>query len=78
MAYGRITQKQQEILDYIKNEILNVSDDDFSDWEGHMNGELAEQFSEVLTDILKKDDCSEYFYSSYDECIEAIKARGNE
>ena len=23
MAYGRITQKQQEILDYIKNEILN-------------------------------------------------------
>ena len=62
----------------IKNEILNVSDDDFSDWEGHMNGELAEQFSELLTDILKKDDCSEYFYSSYDECIEAIKARGNE
>lgn len=62
----------------IKNEILNVSDDDFSDWEGHMNGELAEQFSEVLTEILKKNDCSEYFYSSYDECIEAIKARGNE
>ena len=23
MAYGRITEKQQEILDYIKNEILN-------------------------------------------------------
>ena len=23
MAYGRITQKQQELLDYIKNEILN-------------------------------------------------------
>ena len=62
----------------IKNEILNVSDDDFSDWEGHMNGELAEQFSEVLPEILKKNDCSEYFYSSYDECIEAIKARGNE
>ena len=38
----------------IKNEILNVSDDDFSDWEGHMNGELAEQFSEVLTEILKR------------------------
>lgn len=62
----------------IKNEILNVSDDDFSDWEGHMNGALAEQFSEVLTEILKKNDCSEYFYSSYDEYIEAIKARGNE
>ena len=43
-----------------------------------MNGALAEQFSEVLTDILKRNDCSEYFYSSYDECIEAIKARGNE
>ena len=43
-----------------------------------MNGELAEQFSEVLTDILMKDNNSEYFYSSYDECIEAIKARGNE
>lgn len=26
-----------------------------------MNGELAEQFSEVLTEILKKNDCSEYF-----------------
>ena len=25
MAYGRITQKQQEILDYIKNEILNMA-----------------------------------------------------
>lgn len=62
----------------IKNEILDVSDDDFSDWEGHMNGELAEQFSEVLTEILMSDDNSEYFYSSYDECIEAIKARGNE
>ena len=23
MAYGRISSKQQEILDYIKNEILN-------------------------------------------------------
>ena len=23
MAYGKITPKQQEILDYIKNEILN-------------------------------------------------------
>ncbi len=23
MPYGRITKKQQEILDYIKNEILN-------------------------------------------------------
>lgn len=23
MAYGRISKKQQEILDYIKNEILN-------------------------------------------------------
>ena len=43
-----------------------------------MNGELGEQFSELLTDILKKDDCSEYFYRSYDEWIEAIKARGNE
>ena len=43
-----------------------------------MNGELAEQFSEVLTDILMKDNNSEYFYSGYDEGIEAIKARGNE
>ena len=24
------------------------------------------------------DDCSEYLYSSYDDCIEAIKARRNE
>ncbi len=62
----------------IKYEYLSVSDDDFSDWEGHMNGELAEQFSEVLTEILEKDDCQEYFYSGYDECIEAIKARGDE
>ena len=23
MAYGKITKKQQEILDYIKNEIIN-------------------------------------------------------
>ena len=59
----------------IKNEVLDVSDDDFSYWEGHMNGDLAERFSEILTYILKKDECSEYFYSGYDECIEAIKAR---
>ena len=24
MSYGRISKKQQEILDYIKNEILNL------------------------------------------------------
>ena len=43
-----------------------------------MLAELAEQFSEILTEILMKEDNSEYFYSGYDECIVAIKVRGNE
>ena len=41
-----------------------------------MNGEIAEQFSEILTNLLKEDN-SEYFYGSYEECIEAINSRGN-
>lgn len=59
----------------IKNEILNVTDDDFSDWEGHMNGDLAERFSEILTRILLNSIDSDYAYADYSECIEAIKAR---
>lgn len=60
----------------IKDNVLHVEDDDFCDWEGHMNGEIAEQFSEILTNLLKEDN-SEYFYGSYEECIEAINSRGN-
>ena len=33
---------------------------------------------ESLRLFLMKEDNSEYFYSGYDECIEAIKVRGNE
>ncbi|MFR4337489.1 MAG: hypothetical protein ACLT33_05045 [Lachnospira pectinoschiza] len=52
----------------IKNEIF--------DWKVYERKLLSS--SQRYSEILKKNDCSEYFYSSYDECIEAIKARGNE
>lgn len=48
----------------IKPEILSVSDDDFCDWEGHMYGELAEKFSDVLAQALVQGN-SEWFYSTY-------------
>ena len=52
--------------------ILPRDDVDFGDMEGHMGGELAEKYSEVLATLLndRKDgslDTDKYFYDSFSE-----------
>ena len=55
-------------IDYnlVKKEYLEVSDSDFSDWEGHMNGALAEKFSDLLGKTLAGLlDCDDVLKSGY-------------
>ena len=52
--------------------ILPRDDVDYGDMEGHVGGELAEKYSEVLALLLndRNDgtlDTSKYFYDSFDE-----------
>lgn len=57
-------------------DILPREDEDFIDYEGHMNGEFAKEYSALLGQIIKKHnndiDVEKYFYSSYDQLYENL------
>lgn len=58
-----------------KKDVIPRFDVDFGDYEGHMGGELAENYSEVLADVIYEHengnvDMSKYFYNSFDEMYE--------
>jgi hypothetical protein len=58
-------------------DVLPREDSDFGDMEGHMGGELAEEYSTVLASVLNdyvngKLDSNQYFYSSYDELYQQM------
>ena len=56
-------------LNYLKEEYLPRTDDDYVDMDGHMMGELADRQSAVLCEIINSDDPSAFFYDSYDEVL---------
>lgn len=68
--------------------VLPRDDVDYGDLEGHMGGELADKYSDVLAKCIKdikegKFDRNNYFYNSYDEMFknlksDYVKATGNE
>lgn len=55
-----------------RQDILPREDSDFVDKEGHMNGDFAKNYSELLGKVIKEHkqgarDINKYFYSSYQE-----------
>ena len=58
--------------------VLDRSDPDYGDKEGHMGGELAEEYSEVLAEVLKGHfngtlDETKYFYNTFDEMYKEME-----
>lgn len=58
--------------------VLDRSDLDYGDKEGHMGGELAEEYSEVLAEVLKGHfsgtlDETKYFYNTFDEMYKEME-----
>lgn len=58
-------------------DVLPRTDYDYGDMEGHMGGEPAERYSEVLGQVLKKYedkelDMNQYFYSTFDELYKEL------
>ena len=59
-------------------DILARKDTDYGDKEGHMGGELAERYSEVLAEVLKGHfnntlDKSKYFYDTFEQMYEEME-----
>ncbi len=70
-------------FNFVKDSVLEVKNENFVDYDGHMAGELADRYSAVLGSIIKKSGGSETqeveareksvsdsFYSSYEELSE--------
>lgn len=58
-----------------RNSVLPRTDLDYGDLEGHMGGELAEQYSSILSDVVADSmdgavDRSKYFYQTFNEMYE--------
>lgn len=51
-------------LNYLKNEYLSRTDDDYVDLDGHMMGELADRQSAVLGQILISENKEAFFYDA--------------
>lgn len=79
------SEEDVEFYDFnlVKENVLSVTNDNFVDYDGHMAGELADRYSEVLADIIKESGesdaqnadgreaaVSDSFYLSYDELSE--------
>ena len=56
-------------LNYLKDEYLSRTDDDYVDLDGHMMGELADRQSEVLGQILISENKEAFFYDNYDDVL---------
>lgn len=59
--------------------VVPRDDVDYGDLEGHMGGELAEEYSQVLAKLLKdlqdgSIDSKDYFYASFEEMYENMKS----
>lgn len=78
VAYGKLTTLFNELgvqyydCNLLRYDVLQRKDEDYIDKEGHMGGELAEHYSDVLSDILNKHEngtlkLEDYMYDSYDE-----------
>lgn len=78
VAYGKLTTLFNELgvqyydCNRLKYSVLPRKDEDYIDKEGHMGGELAERYSDVLSDILMQHeqgtlDMQHYMYDSYTE-----------
>lgn len=60
-------------LNYLKNEYLSRTDDDYVDLDGHMMGELADRQSMVLGQILISENKEAFFYDNYDDVLKHLK-----
>jgi hypothetical protein len=60
-------------LNYLKNEFLSRTDDDYVDLDGHMMGELADRQSAVLGQILISENKEAFFYDNYDDVLNNLK-----
>ena len=59
---------------FLKNDVFDITDNDFCDWEGHMYGEAAERFSGIMSEVLANGN-EEYFYDSYKAKIDEIERK---
>lgn len=60
-------------LNYLKDEYLLRTDDDYVDLDGHMMGELADRQSAVLGQILISENKEAFFYDNYDDVLNNLK-----
>ena len=60
-------------LNYLKDEYLSRTDDDYVDLDGHMMGELADRQSAVLGQILISENKEAFFYDNYDDVLNHLK-----
>lgn len=60
-------------LNYLKDEYLSRTDDDYVDLDGHMMGELADRQSAVFGQILISENKKEFFYDNYDDVLKHLK-----
>lgn len=83
-AYGKLTALFDELgvtyydFNKVKPQVLERKDTDYIDKEGHMGGELAYKYSEVLADVIEEHDkgtldTSDYFYDSYEQMYESME-----
>lgn len=56
-------------LNYLKDEYLSRTDDDYVDLDGHMMGKLAQKQSEILGQILISEDKEVFFYDNYEDVL---------
>ena len=56
-------------LNYLKDEYLSRTDDDYVDLDGHMMGELADRQSAVFGQILISKNKKAFFYDNYDDVL---------
>ena len=60
-------------LNYLKDEYLSRTDDDYVDLDGHMMGELADRQSAVLGQILISENKDAFFYDNYEDVLKHLK-----
>lgn len=83
-AYRKLTTLFDELnvryydFNRARFDVLPRNDKDYIDKEGHMGGELAYRYSEVLSNVLYDDsngtiDESKYFYDSYEQMYQSIE-----
>ncbi|MCI8427142.1 MAG: hypothetical protein HFJ03_06385 [Lachnospira sp.] len=65
-------------FNYVKDSVLHFDNADFVDYDGHMKGRLAEQFSVVLAKVIKEapnnsDILNQYFYKDFQEYYSSVK-----